>query len=213
MRHEHRIEAIVIGVSAGGVAALKILLGALPKDFPLPVMIVQHIAPGSGDELPRLLNDLCAVHVTEAQENEEIIPGTVYIASPNYHLLVEPNRTFSFSVDPPVCFARPSIDVLFESAARAYGGSLIGIILTGANFDGSHGLKQIKEKGGLAIVQHPDDAEVDSMPLAALAAVQPDYVLPLAQIAPLLRQLASADPTRIAPDVTVALGNRGKHVE
>lgn len=186
---KHTMQAVVLGVSAGGVAALKTLLGGLPPDFPLPVLIVQHIAPHAGNSLAHLLDEICKIHVKEADECETPLPGTVYLSPPNYHLLVEQNGTLSLSTDPPVCFARPSIDVLFESAAQAYGAGLIGVILTGANFDGSQGLKRIKEKGGVAIVQDPADAEVDSMPRAALAAVQPDYLIRLDRIASLLQEL------------------------
>ena len=114
----------------------------------------------------------------------------IYIAPPNYHLLVEADRTFSLSIDEPVNYARPSIDVLFETAADVYKTNLIGVILTGANTDGSHGLKRIKETGGLSVVQDPSTAEADTMPRAAIAAVDVDYVLPLEEIGKVLTMLA-----------------------
>lgn len=183
-------QAVVIGVSAGGVKALKLLLRQLPADFPLPIMIVQHIGPETGDGLARLLNEHAALRVKEADEQEQIMPGTVYLAPPNYHLLVEHEGYLSLSADPPVSFARPSVDVLFESAAEVFGPRLIGIVLTGANFDGSHGLAAIKQRGGLALVQDPETAEAPQMPRAALTATKVDYVLPLDGMASLLQELA-----------------------
>ncbi|MBV8667170.1 MAG: chemotaxis protein CheB [Burkholderiaceae bacterium] len=182
-------KAIVLGVSAGGVAALKALLGSLPADFPLPILIVQHTAPDSGNMLAPLLNEMCEIRVKEAEECEAIQAGTAYLSPANYHLLVESDHTLSLSIDAHVSFARPSIDVLFESAATAFGSELIGVILTGANSDGSQGLKKIKEKGGLAIVQDPADALVATMPQAALDAVRADHVVPLEKLGPLLCEL------------------------
>lgn len=180
----------MIGVSSGGVKALKVVLRQLPADFPLPIMIVQHIGAETGDGLARLLDEYSPLRVKEADEQEQIMPGTAYLAPPNYHLLVEHEGYLSLSADPPVSFARPSVDVLFESAAEVFGPRLIGIVLTGANFDGSHGLAVIKQRGGLAIVQDPDTAEAPQMPQAALAATRVDYVLPLDGVARLLQELA-----------------------
>ena len=184
-------QAVVIGVSTGGVRALQTLLGQLPADFSLPVLVVQHMTPDSGSGFAKLLDDRCALHVKEADEQEIILPGTVYLAPPNYHLLVEPAGFLSLSADPPVSFSRPSVDVLFESAAAVFGPELIGVVLTGANFDGSRGLKAIKQGGGVAIVQDPEDAEAEQMPLAAIAATRVDYVVALDGIAALLQELAS----------------------
>jgi len=181
-----QFKAVVIGVSTGGVTALKKLLGALPASFPLTILIVSHIAPDSDDGLAVLLDTLCAIRVKEADEQENIVPGTTYLAPANYHLLVERGGNLAFSVDQPVNFARPSVDVLFESAAEAYGAELIGIILTGAGNDGSHGLLKIKSSGGVAIVQDPADAEMDSMPRNALQLLQADHVAQLMDIPTLL---------------------------
>lgn len=181
----------MIGVSSGGMQALKMLLGELPADFPLPILIVQHISSDAGDGLARLLDELCAIRVKEADEQDKILAGTVYLAPANYHLLVEQGGTLALSADPPVSYARPSIDVLFESAAAAYGPALIGVILTGANFDGSQGLKMLKQAGGVAIVQDPADAAARQMPMAALAATAVDHLLPLAEIASQLKKLAN----------------------
>ncbi|MHB1359532.1 MAG: chemotaxis protein CheB [Rhodocyclaceae bacterium] len=184
-------KAVVVGVSTGGVLALQKLLGQLPADFHLPILIVQHIGPDAGGGLAKLLDERCALRVKEADEQDAILPGTVYLAPPNYHLLVEREGCLSLSADPYVSFARPSVDVLFESAAAAFGPQLIGVVLTGANFDGSRGLMTIKQKGGVAIVQDPADAEARQMPQATIAATGADYVLALDGMAALLQKLAS----------------------
>ncbi|MBI4984702.1 MAG: chemotaxis protein CheB [Rhodocyclales bacterium] len=190
------LRAVAIGVSSGGVRALKILLGALPEDFPLPVLVVQHISPEAGNGMARLLDNYCAIRVKEADEQDEVRPATVYLAPPNYHLLVEREGRLALSADPPVSFARPSVDVLFESAAEVFGAGLVGIVLTGANFDGAAGVRAIKAHGGLVIVQDPADAETPQMPAAALAAVKADHVLALAAMPALLRRLAAATAPR-----------------
>ena len=192
--------AVAIGVSSGGVSALKILLGALPADFPLPILIVQHISPDAGDGMAKLLNNCCAIRVKEADEQDEILPATVYLAPPNYHLLVEQEGRLALSADPPVSYARPSVDVLFESAAQAYGRGLIGVVLTGANFDGANGARAIKERGGMVVVQDPADAEAPQMPQATLAAVKADHVVPLADMAALLQRLAPSLIARCRED-------------
>jgi len=184
-----RFGAVVIGVSTGGVSALKRLLGALPADFPVPVLVATHITPDADDGLAVLLDTLCTIRVKEADEQEVMAPGTVYLAPANYHLLVERNRQLSLSVDPPVNFARPSVDVLFESAAEAFGTALIGIILTGAGYDGSKGLVHVKNRGGTAIVQDPADAEMDSMPKKALELLKADHVVSLEEMPALLLKL------------------------
>lgn len=183
-------EAAVIGTSAGGMNALQVIFKSLPHDFALPVIIVQHLHPDSDDYSARILNSGCKMTVKQANEKEKIEQGFVYIAPPNYHLLVEEDRTFSLSIAAREKYARPSIDILFETAADVYRTKLVGIILTGANNDGSQGLKKIKERGGLAIVQDPETAEVDSMPRDAIAAVEVDYILPLGQIGPFLAKIS-----------------------
>lgn len=182
---------VVIGVSTGGLEALSTILGGLPGDFPLPLLIVQHLGADSGDALARLLNQRSRLRVKEADDGETVAPGTAYLAPPNYHLLVERTGRLALSVDPPVSFARPSADVLFESAADCFGPGVIGVVLTGANSDGSRGLKAIKARGGLAIIQHPDDAESPDMPRAALSEVQADHVVRLAELADLLIRLVT----------------------
>ena len=189
MRHE----AIVIGASVGGWEALKTLLSALPASFPSPIAIVQHIGERSESFMAELLNQVSRIAVKEAEDKESLSSGTAYLAPPGYHLLIEPDRSFSLSVDERVNHARPSIDVLFESAAEVFGGTLIGIILTGANADGARGLKTIKEYGGLAIVQNPDDAENPTMPKAALTATEVDYIVSLQQLTTILFQLTAQE--------------------
>lgn len=179
-------EAVVIGVSAGGMSALKVLLSALPALFPLPIVIVQHIDSHSDAYLAEYLNRVSALTVKEAEDKEIVRHGCVYLAPAGYHLLIEPDESFSLSVDEKVNYCRPAIDPLFESASDVYGASLIGIILTGANSDGARGLKTIKARGGIAIVQDPKTAISPYMPRAAIEAVPVDYIIQLEQIAPLL---------------------------
>jgi len=182
-------EAIVIGVSSGGLNAMKILFSLLPAGFSTPIIIVQHIGTQSGNIWIKLLSDKSNVEIKEADEKEIIEKGKAYIAPPNYHLLIEKNKTFSLTVAERVNFARPSIDVLFETAAEAYRDKLIGVILTGSNNDGSKGIKRIKEYGGLTIVQEPKTAESPYMPASAIETIQPDYILPVEDIVKLLIEL------------------------
>ena len=183
-------EAMVIGVSAGGLAALGKILPELSEDFPLAVLIVQHMRRDADGFLWRHLDTLSRLTVKEAEDKEAIQPKTVYIAPPDYHLLVEPDRTLSLSADERVNFSRPSIDVLFETAAEVYQQRLIGVILTGANNDGTHGLQTIKSYGGLAMVQSPESAESDAMPRSAIAEVAVDHIVPLDRMGQFLNDLA-----------------------
>jgi two-component system chemotaxis response regulator CheB len=189
LTHAKRYKAVVIGSSAGGMKALKTIFEGLSPEFRVPVIIVQHISPDSENYLIQILNDMGKLTVKEADEKEKPVRGMAYIAPPNYHLLFETDQTFTLTVDERVNYARPSIDVLFETAAEAYRDTLIGIILTGANTDGSKGLKKIKEFGGLTIVQDPATAEADSMPRAAMLSAQADQVLSIGEIAPFLNAL------------------------
>ncbi len=182
-------KAIVIGVSAGGFDALKLVLSPLPENFPLAVIIVQHLHETSDNFLARHLDTQCALSVKFADEKEEIIPGQVYIAPAGYHLLIEQDKTFSLSIDDLVNYTRPSVDVLFESASDAYGDALIGVILTGANRDGSQGIKKIKENGGLTVAQSPQTAASDTMPKAAIATHAIDHILELEKIPSFLIQI------------------------
>jgi two-component system chemotaxis response regulator CheB len=179
-------EAIVIGVSSGGMSALKIIFSTLPAHFSIPIIIVQHLGAHSDSHWIKFLNEKSALKIKEADEKEKIETGHIYIAPPNYHLLIEKNKTFSLTIDERVNYARPSIDVLFESAAEAYKIKLIGIVLTGANNDGTRGIKRIKECGGLIIIQDPKTAESTCMPESAIAAIEPDYIDSLEDIVKLL---------------------------
>jgi two-component system chemotaxis response regulator CheB len=182
-------EAVVIGASAGGTQALQQILPRLPAQFPFPIIIAQHLHPLQDGAAVIHYNGGCALTVKDADEKEAIRPGFVYFAPPNYHLLIETEHTFSLSIDPKVHFTRPSVDVLFESAADAYGAKLIGIVLSGANQDGAAGLRCIQRRGGLTIVQDPAEAEVGYMPRAAIEAAAPKYILSPAAIGALLIEL------------------------
>jgi two-component system chemotaxis response regulator CheB len=180
---------IVIGASLGGVRALSLVLGKLsPKHFPLPVAVVLHRGKDTGPALLDALVRGSPLPVREALDKEPLMAGTVFLAPPDYHLLIEPTH-FCLSVDEPVLFARPSIDVLFESAADAFGRSVIGVILTGASQDGARGAARIKMRGGRLIVQDPETAEGEIMPRAALQATEADYILPPERIGVLLAEL------------------------
>jgi two-component system, chemotaxis family, protein-glutamate methylesterase/glutaminase len=171
---------VVIGASAGGLHALRTVLGALPADFSIPVAVIQHRSRDS-ELLCELLQECTPLTVVEVTDKEEMRSGFVYVAPPDYHMLVE-DGFFSLSVEAPVRFSRPSIDVTFESAADSYGMDVIGVVLTGANLDGSAGLARIVGDGGYGIVQDPETAEVSVMPRAAAKAVPAAQVLPLEEI-------------------------------
>lgn len=182
-------DIIVIGTSWGGLKAIEILLSGLPTDFPLAIAIAQHRHRNAGDLLRELLQRYSLLPVVEVEDKQAIAPGHVYLAPADYHLLVEPGN-FALSTEAPVHYSRPSIDVLFGSTADAYTHRAIGVILTGANHDGAQGLAAVKRRGGLAIVQEPTEAESSTMPTAAIAATQVDYILPLTKITSCLIKLA-----------------------
>jgi len=178
-----------IGTSWGGLAAMTKLLGGLPADFSLPVVVVQHRGKDSDRLLSELLQDTTDMRVCEAEDKEPLTPGTVHIAPANYHVLVDAGY-LSLTVEEPVRFSRPSIDVMLSSAADTYGSGAIGVVLTGANEDGSRGLAHIVKRGGRALVQDPRTAEIPIMPVAALKAVPSAEVLPLDKLAPRLLELS-----------------------
>ncbi|GGM20394.1 chemotaxis protein CheB [Pseudomonas asuensis] len=186
---QRQIEAIVIGASAGGLQALSVLLVGLPKNFPLPIVVVIHMPEGKDSKLAEIFRARLEIDVKEADEKEPLHPGTLYFASPGYHLLIEQDRTLSLSREERVHFSRPSIDVLFESAADVFGEHLCGVLLTGANEDGAAGLRAIHRSGGMTIVQDPAEALVPTMPEAALKLFTPDFVLPVRDINTLLVEL------------------------
>ena len=185
------IEAIVIGGSAGGVEALGVLFEALPARFKPAILVVVHIPGDRPSLLAELYGPRCRLPVREALDKEPIEPGTVYFAPPDYHLLAEKDKSLSLSHDAPVAFSRPSIDVLFESAALAYGPALLGIVLSGANDDGTQGLLAVRRCGGHAWVQEPADALAGAMPSAAIAGAGADLVVPVRDMAERLAQLRS----------------------
>lgn len=164
----HAYELVVIGGSAGGIEVLKVLLGALPARFAAAVMIVTHLPADSPSYLVSALAHRCMLPVIEPDAGERIMPGRVHVAPPGYHMLVEVDRSVALSTDPAVRFSRPSIDVLFESAAAVYGEHLLAILLSGANDDGAQGLARVRAHGGTAWVQAPDSAGSPEMPLAAI---------------------------------------------
>lgn len=186
-----RIEAVVIGASAGGVEALGTLLPALPAGWRLPVICILHLPADRESRLAELFGGRLPLPVREAADKEGVNPGTVYFAGAGYHLSVERDFTFSLSCEPPVHFARPAIDVLMESSADAYGPGLVGILLTGANHDGAAGMAAIHASGGLTVVQDPDEAQVPTMPQSAIGRFSPHLILPLARIGALLPMLES----------------------
>ncbi|MCU7646241.1 chemotaxis protein CheB [Pseudomonas piscis] len=184
-----QIEAVVVGASAGGVEALLSLFGGFGRGFRLPVIVVLHLPDERRSQLAEVFDRRLSLRVKEADDKEQIVPGTLYFAAPGYHLSVEQDRSLSLSQEERIHHSRPSIDYLFESAADAYGEHLAAVLLTGANQDGAAGLAEVKRQGGLTIVQDPDEAHVSTMPDAALALHQPDHILPLRGISLLLAEL------------------------
>jgi two-component system chemotaxis response regulator CheB len=185
--------AIVIGASVGAIEALLQILPELPRDFSLPVLVVVHVPPTGKRRLSELFTNRCQMAVKDGEDKEVIQSGTIYFAPAGYHLLVEPDFSLSLSSDEPVLYSRPSIDVLFESAADAYGDGLTGVILTGANSDGARGLAAVHAGGGETLVQNPHTAEGRAMPQAALRACPDALTISLEQIAATLK-LKSLSP-------------------
>jgi two-component system chemotaxis response regulator CheB len=184
-----RYAAIVIGASAGGVEALLQVFAALPADFGLPVLAVLHLPDERRSQLADVFATRLRRDVREALDKASIEPGIIYFAGPSYHLSVERDFSLSLSQEDRVHFSRPAIDILFDSAADAYGPELVGVLLTGANEDGAQGLATIKQRGGLTIVQDPTEARIAVMPLAALKLQSPDHILSLNGIGSLLAKL------------------------
>ena len=186
------LKAVVIGASAGAVQALLAVLPALPPSFSLPVLVVVHVPPDRDNVLAPLLQAKCRLPVKEAEDKEPIVGGVVYFAPPDYHLLVETDGCVALSTDDPVNYSRPSIDVLFESAADAYGAGVIGVVLSGANHDGAAGLRAVLDAGGSAIVQDPAEAFATAMPDAALEACPSATIMNLDVLASFLSSLRAA---------------------
>jgi len=188
---QRRVEGIVIGASAGALEALSILLSKLPRDYPLPIFGVVHLPADGKSVLAECLQTKCVIRVREADDKEPIQSGTVYFAPPDYHLMLDSKQRLSLSSEEPVWYSRPSVDVLFESAAEVYGGSLIGIVLTGASPDGAHGLHAIEQAGGIALVQRPDLSYASTMPQAALDECARATALELTEIADYLLEVVA----------------------
>ena len=188
-------ELVVVGVSAGGLQALCTLVGGLGTEFNMAMVIVQHRSKES-EALCEVLEQCSGLTLYEIVDKQPIEEGEVYLAPPDYHVLIEPGY-FSLSVDDPVRYSRPSIDVTFGTAADAYGPAVIGVVLTGANRDGATGLREIVDRGGAAVVQDPDTAEVAVMPRAALVEVPEAYVAPVEEIAAILLSLQGAPTGRV----------------
>ena len=185
-------KVVVVGASAGAVQALLTILPALPARFALPVLVVVHIPPDRDNMLVPLLQSKCRITVKEAEDKEPIEDGVVYFAPSDYHMLVETNQSLALSTDEAVNFSRPSIDVLFESAADAFGAEVVGVILTGANHDGAAGLRKIHAAGGMAIVQDRAEAYATAMPDAALQACPAARTMTIDAITTYLTSLGAA---------------------
>jgi two-component system, chemotaxis family, protein-glutamate methylesterase/glutaminase len=182
------VSVVVVGTSLGGLSAMKVLLSGLPRDFRLPIVIVQHRGKTADDALVNLLRKQTPLSVSEPNDKEPLESGHVYIAPADYHLLVEP-KSLALSTEAPVNYARPSIDVLFESAAETHRSGVVGVVLTGANEDGAAGAARIKQRGGVVLVQTAESAEAAAMPAAAIAATNIDTVVPLAELPAVLSDL------------------------
>lgn len=178
-----RIDAVVIGASAGGLDALSLLLPAFRPDCGVPVLVVVHLPRERPSLLPEVLSPKCRLPVMEAQDKQPLVPSTIFVAPPDYHLLVDQGPQLALSSDELVHYSRPSVDVLFESAADVYGDTLLGVILSGANSDGAVGLRCVEQHGGLTLVQSPSSALASAMPLAALGATSRSAVLDPYQLA------------------------------
>jgi two-component system chemotaxis response regulator CheB len=198
-----RKDIIVVGASSGGIDALKELFGALPHDLDAAVFVTLHVAPYSLGILPEILQRAGHLPASNAKDMEQFEPGHIYVAPPDHHLLVERTGHVRVTKGPRENRFRPAVDTLFRSAAYAYGTRVVGVILTGWLDDGSAGLFAVKERGGTAIVQHPDDAFAPAMPLNAIKHVEVDHILRLKEIAPLLVKLADA-PAGVEGDYPVS---------
>jgi two-component system chemotaxis response regulator CheB len=185
-------KAVVIGASAGAVQALLTILPALPAAYALPVLVVVHVPPDRSNVLVPLFQSKCQIPVKEAEDKEPVVGGVVYFAPSDYHLLVEADGALALSSDEMVNYSRPSIDVLFESAADAYGSALVGVILTGANHDGAAGLRAVLDGGGVVVVEDPVEAYAQAMPLAALDACPTARIMKLDAVASYLSRLGAA---------------------
>ncbi|HEY3254048.1 MAG TPA: chemotaxis protein CheB [Polyangiaceae bacterium] len=193
-QHLLACQALVMGASSGAVEALGQLLPVVPEAARIPIVVVVHLPPNRPSLLAEVFGARCRARVREPEDKEPMTAGSIWFAPANYHLLLEADRSFALSIDPPVNFSRPSIDVLFESAADAFGESLCCVVLTGANDDGAYGASEVRRRGGLVIAQEPSTAEAKEMPSAAISRANPQIIATLPEIAELIGLL-----TRTAP--------------
>ncbi|HJX53495.1 MAG TPA: chemotaxis protein CheB [Polyangia bacterium] len=184
-------EVVLVGGSAGAIEVVAHLLGALPVDFATPIVVLIHLPRKRPSALAAALGGKCRLALREPLDKEPLAASTIYLAPPNYHLLIDPGPSFALSVDEPVSFSRPSIDVLFHSAADVLGPRCAAIIVSGANPDGARGLRAIQEAGGLVAIQDPDDAAQSAMPRAALALCPDAHVLSAKEISQWVQQLST----------------------
>ncbi|HEY0709608.1 MAG TPA: chemotaxis protein CheB [Polyangia bacterium] len=205
------IEMVVVGASLGGLTAVRKILSVLPAEFAPAVAIVQHRRADADSHLPEILSGSCVLPLIEVEDKEDLRAGCIYLAPANYHLLVE-GESFFLSIDPPVCFARPSIDVLFESAADRFGPAVAAVVLTGSSDDGAAGARAIKRAGGTVLVQDPREAESPVLPKATIAATSVDAILPITKLGERLVSLCGKKPTRQSPPTAYSSVNaaRGK---
>lgn len=196
VRFSGAFDIVALAASAGGLGALREILANLPVDFPAALVVVQHLDPKHPSLLAVILDRRTSLHVQEATETDVLRPGTVFIAPPNRHLLVNADGSLALTQSKLVHFVRPSADLLFESVAASFGSRAIGVVLTGTGSDGAIGVQAIKEKGGIIIVQDKATSDFSSMPDAALQTGAVDFVLPLNQIAPQLVRLVQDKPSR-----------------
>jgi two-component system chemotaxis response regulator CheB len=175
-------DAIVIGVSAGGLNALIKIFSSIRKDLQVPIIVTQHLHPSDKSDLPDILNSKSRVKVMEVSDNMKIIPNQIYIGPPDHHLLINENKAFSLSKDAKLKHSRPSIDLMFNSASMVYGSRLVAVLLTGANNDGADGMKTIRQNGGFTIAQDPETAEFNAMPQSAIDTGMVDKILNLKEI-------------------------------
>lgn len=188
-KFKDRFDLVVIGCSAGGIEALRLIFNKIEPSYRIPIAVVQHRSPNSPSIMVKYFSEITQLPVIEPDDKEPIQKGHIYFAPPNYHLLVAPDKRFNLNVDEAVYYSRPAIDVLFATAAEVYKDRLVGIIMSGANADGAEGLKKIKELGGLTIVQDPRTAYSPQMPEAAVNVASPDLVLNLNEIDELIHAL------------------------
>ena len=183
------IKAVVVGASAGGIEAMMQIFSTLPADYPLPIICVLHMPDKHDSNLAEIFQQWTRIKVLDAEDKATIQKGSLYFAPAGYHLLIEDDATFSLSCEQPVNYSRPSIDLLMQTAANAYGKGILGILLTGANFDGAMGMKAIKDQGGITIVQEPLDAKSVTMPKEAIKLQKPDLIQGLSDIKIMLLRL------------------------